>query len=182
MSKIVAVNLVTKSGTYRLGSVVSGKDGSYYAIYPNNSWSEKTGIPQVSPIKYSYHASGKSSRFTVGKDGARVAEFKRENRTPVKTIQDSTGMSFFSLFDIHDNIEKMLDPVEGKRGYKNVIEVNAEQYQHLTIRFFLAEKGFELDKPRRDYAEVHRFECEDVDVVVTIEDKWEGKDQKKLVT
>ena len=178
MSKIVAVNLITNTGTYKLGSIVSAKDGSYYAIYPNKEWFKKTGTPQISPIKYSYHASGRRSRFTVGGDQTRVLEFGSEARVPIKSIKSSQGMIFLSLFDVNDNIEKMLDIAKGKRGYKEIVNLEASKYKNLTIRFFLVEKSFSLDKPRRDYKEVFRIKCDDIDILITTEDIWLGKPQK----
>jgi len=179
MGKIVAVNLTTKTGTYKLGSIVSGKDGSYYAIYPNKEWFNKTGTPHISPIKYSYHGSGRRSRFTVGGDQARVLEFGSEARVPIKSIKASEGMIFLSLFDINDNIEKVLDIARRRRGYKEEVNLEASKYKDLTIRFFLADKSFTLDKPKRDYKEVFRIKCDDIDVIITTEDIWLGNAQQR---
>lgn len=178
MGKIVAINLTTRTGIFKLGSIVSGKDGSYYAIYPNKEWFKRTGTPHISPIKYSYHASGRRSRFTVGGDQARVLEFGSEARVPIKSIKASQGMIFLSLFDVNNNIEKVLDAAKGKRGYKETVNLEASKYKDLTIKFFLTEKSFSLDKPRGDYKKVFRIKCDDIDILITTEDIWLGKPQK----
>lgn len=176
MEKLIALNLKTKSGVYKLGSVIRGDDGSYYVIYPNNNWFKKTNASSVTPIKYSYHASGKRSRITVGPDKNRVAEFAEEIRKPIDSIDASEGMLYFSLFDIQNNIEKMLDIANKNRGYKEEIALDGGQYTNLTVRFFLANKSFQMNEPTRNYKEIFRVAQETIDVIITTEDVWLGSD------
>lgn len=176
MEKLIALNLKTKSGIYKLGSVIRGDDGSYYVIYPNNNWFKKTNAASVTPIKYSYHASGKRSRITVGSNKNRVAEFAEEIRKPVDSIEASEGMMYFSLFDIQNNIDKMLDIANKNRGYKEEIVIEGEQYANLTVRFFLANKSFRMNKPTKNYKEIFRVFQGTIDVIITTEDIWLGSD------
>lgn len=175
MHKLLSINLKTRSGVYKLTSIVCGKDGSFYIPYSSNQWLKKGGGSRLVPIKYTYHASGKRSRFTAGPDKKRLVEFGEKVRVPIKKIKDSVGLTYVSLFDVNNKIERFLDPLRGKRGYDHELEIESQKYKHITLRIFLAEKSFLLNKPSRKYVEVFRFPSEEVDVVVTTEDYWLGK-------
>lgn len=170
--KLLAVNIQIGSTIYRLASVVVGKDGSYYWISHMNDWLKKKQIASLIPIKYSYHPSGNNFRMTGGPDTTRFFEFKGERRTPIGKITQPESLSFMSLFRVNDNIEQFLDKKKEGQDYLKEIVLQAWEYEHLTLRFFLANKLFKLDCSTREYKEVYTIEGDGVNAIVTTEDVW----------
>jgi hypothetical protein len=84
MDKLIALNLKTKSGIFKLGSVIRGDDGSYYVIYTNNNWFKKTNASSVTPIKY-------HTMPQVREVGLRLVQIKREQlSSPRRSVSQST--------------------------------------------------------------------------------------------
>jgi hypothetical protein len=81
---------------------------------------------------------------------------------------------YFSFLNIQNNIEKMLDIANKNRGYKKEIVLVGDQYSNLTVRFFLANKSFQMNKLTRNYKEVFRVGQDNIDVIIATEDVWLG--------
>jgi len=171
VNKLLAINIRIQEFVYKVASVIRGNDGSFYFVYSSSQYVENS-LPGANPIKYTYHSSGKRSRFTVGQTNKRIAEFGEELRVPIKDIESSVGTIYLSFFDINSLSTEMLDLSSTKRGYDKVWVIDSKEYKHLTIRFFLVDEPFSMRELRKKYKEVFHYSCGDINVVGVTEDAW----------
>ena len=176
--KIASINLKLNKKKYRIISIVRGKDRSLYFIHPKNYFSKEIN-QNVSPMKCSYHTSGQE-HFKFGLNNKKFLWGKKDK---ISEIKKSTGVMYFSLYDVNtiNSNRTMIDPAREKSGYKNFITINASKYKHLTLRVYLKNKKYK-GTPSDPFGKLYKILLGDIDVIITLEDKWLGKKQNKKLS
>jgi len=168
--KLIKILLLNKRRQFRLCSVTRGNDRSIYFHFPINSELKRNNASAMSPVKYSYHPSGKMCRITGGEEKKRGFEFKSQKLPPIEKIKNPVGLCKMSFFDLKNNIGKFLDK-PGSNDYQNLITISSKNYSSLTIRVFLCAKDFSIPI-KRIYRETHIFPLDDIKVIITFQDLW----------
>lgn len=172
--KIACIDVRIGTEVYKLASIVMGNDRSIYILQPITS-REKSMGSKISPLKYSYHPTGENHlSSTLGEGGATRMLFP-DNRVISEIaglISTDFGMSYFDINTINQSTV-ILDRSKGKRGYRERVIINAENFKHITLGFHLASKGAkEIDNPRHKYKEIHLIDLGELWLVVTVRDYW----------
>ena len=177
MGKFLAVNLEIGQTTYKLASAVIGSDQSFYISFSSRAWVDKK-VPGATPMKLDYHSSGKGPTVTVGSGSKRIATYREQPKTPIHQVSTSEPIGYFSLFEINHGFFHLLDTDRPNRGYEHALVIKSSQYKHLTVRFYIANKAFELTSPSHNYQEVQRYDAGVVDLLVATENIWLGDEKE----
>lgn len=174
MDKLLSINLNIKDKMYKMISVVHKHDKfghNFYVFYSNKQWIKTIGGNHILPIKYSRHASGHNNRMTFGPTEKRFGQFKPEEKISIDKLSEAEDLIYISLNDL-STITKFLDQTDGKRGYKDTLMIESNEYEHLTIRLMIAKHDYPMSNFKFSFKTIQSFQYDEFQIIVVIRDLW----------
>lgn len=172
MKKLVKIDLNIGNKKFKLFSFTRGADGSIYVMFLMEMEHGK-----YSHSKFSYHPDGKSHVKVYSTGNTKEHEIRFPQNIPLSEVKGIVNTNFVvSLKDLSNILFEgvSLRDGEGKKCYSFYKEINPSEYENITIRLFLLEKGYDYKlKSTRIYKyTLHINEEDDIDILVTFEDTW----------
>lgn len=165
---LAAVIINNDGEKYKVHTIAGSNDGSLHFIAGFNEQFKSSGLENLIPSKATFHQSG-IKHFTSGQGEDRDELFRKKGISH-KEISGSEGLITLSIKNVKKNCGKQLDKFTRFNKYKNIVELNTDNYTNLTLQYFLAEKNFDMSKSTHLYKEVFEIAFEDKKIIVGTND------------
>lgn len=165
-NKSIAVIVLCKDGAeYKLHTVSLSNDRSVHIIESTKDHLLRTNQSQLIPRKATYHSSG-FDHFTEGTGRDKGEVFPRKGDA-FDDVTASKGLLTYMLKNSPNRPYKSYDVFKPKSKYKNVIKIDFDRYEILTLKYFLTAKDFVIKKQSDYYDEVFVIEGLGFNIVLT---------------
>lgn len=153
---LVAVVISQDNKLYKLNTISVSNDGSIHIIINNGSSKNDN---EFTPIKGTYHTSG-FRHFTQGSGELKQEIFPKKQDSHTQII-DSQGLINYTVKDVNKKQLDYLGEFTKNNKYKNIVNLDAKNYTHLTVQYFLASNNFNTNKSAYFYHEVFEISLDD---------------------
>ncbi len=152
---LAAIVINQKNKFYKLNTVSVSNDGSIHIII-NNGLSKSDNV--FVPFKGTYHTSG-FRHFTQGSNEHKQEIFSKRQNSHTQIIE-SQGLMNYSIKNVDKKQLDCFDEFTNFNKYKNIIKIDAKNYIHLVIQYFLAVKRFNTGRSAYFYDEVFEIDLD----------------------
>ncbi len=175
---ISSISIKLSDEVYKLVSIVRGDDKSFYFAFPTSAIASSID-KEMNNLKFSYHPSGKNHMKV--KRGEQTITVPFPDKPMLSKVKGMMNTKFvISLFDVKtiNSNKHLLDKSKSKSKYETKFVIEAKDYEHLALRFYLSEMGyFDIKKVNQPFKQILQIGLKDLELIVVATDEWLGEKQ-----